>query len=115
VGSLVLSRSRTTTSVVLGESCHVVDLELPLQAHHGARGDGVLEPRKGRLRRQPARVVGEAVTRGAPERVVPKRVGVVLILVAERDLEQALTYLFETRMNNTLRRPRIGQQGGDAA
>jgi hypothetical protein len=46
---------------------------------------------------------------------VPDRVGVVPTLVAERDLEEALTYLFASRGNNTLRRPVIGQRSGKTA
>ena len=100
---------------VLGKRGDVVGLELSLQTNHGARRRRVFQARERGLRREPTRVIGEPVTGRAPERVVPKRVGVVLILVPEGDLEQALAYLFDAGVDNALGGALIGQQRRDAA
>jgi hypothetical protein len=96
-----------------GEATHV-GLELPLQAHDVARARRVLEPREGGLRGQAARVVGRAVARQAPERVVAERRGVVRVFIAEGDGRHALANLLEPAVPDAARGARVGQAGGDA-
>jgi hypothetical protein len=97
---------------VIGQLAHVVGLELTLKRDDCPRIDAVLETRERRLGGEPSLVLGETVTRDAPQRVVAKRVCIVLILVAQSDLEDALSHLLESAVHNSPRVTRIGQVRG---
>jgi hypothetical protein len=89
---------------VVGQLPHVVVLELTLKGDDRPRIDAVLETRERRLRREPALILGQTVTRDPQQRVVAKRVGIVLVFVAESDLKDALAHLLWSAVHDT---PRI--------
>jgi hypothetical protein len=91
-----------------------------VERHHGAphaqehaQVRQVLEPRDGRLRAQ-RRGVGQAVERKLRDGIVPQGTGVVAVLVAGRDHQQAEADDVGGAVPDRLRRPSVLEAGGQA-